>query len=63
VLFGAPDRGLFEIAREERLELNSHVDYVLNTIPGQGTRTVRVEEAVAATLAIININAAQQLEQ
>ena len=63
VLFGAPDRGLFEIAREERLELNSHVDYVLNTIPGQGTRTVRVEEAVAATLAIINIYAAQQLEQ
>jgi hypothetical protein len=55
VLFGAPDRGLYEIASEEGLELSNVVDYIINTIPGQGTRTVRVEEALLATLSLINM--------
>ncbi len=55
VLFGAPDRGLYEIASEEGLELSDAVDYIINTIPGQGTRTVRVEEALLATLSLINM--------
>lgn len=55
VLFGAPDRGLYEIAASEGLRLEEHVDYVVNTVPGQGTRTVRTEEAVAATLALLNL--------
>jgi predicted SPOUT superfamily RNA methylase MTH1 len=28
--------------------------YILNTIPSQGTETVRTEEALHATLAILN---------
>jgi hypothetical protein len=52
--FGAPSRGLHEIAAEEGLRLESIVDFVINTIPGQGTATVRTEEALLATLAILN---------
>jgi predicted SPOUT superfamily RNA methylase MTH1 len=50
--FGAPARGLFEIARDEGASLNDLVDFVVNTIPGQGTETVRTEEALLATLAV-----------
>jgi predicted SPOUT superfamily RNA methylase MTH1 len=56
LVFGAPTRGLHEIAQDEGKNLNSMMDFVLNTIPGQGTETVRTEEAVMATLAILNIH-------
>ncbi len=55
VLFGAPSRGLFDIASSEGLRLEELADYVVNTIPQQGTRTVRVEEAFAATMALLNV--------
>ncbi len=55
ILFGAPARGLHEIAKDEGANLNSLVDFVLNTVPGQGTETVRTEEALLATLAILNV--------
>lgn len=55
VLFGAPSRGLHEILKDEHLKLESTVDFVVNTIPGQGTATVRTEEALLATLAIFNV--------
>lgn len=57
VAFGAPNRGLHEIARQEGLGLESVVDFVVNTIPSQGTETVRTEEAVVASLAILNLQA------
>ena len=52
--FGAPNRGLFEIAKDEGMDLKKHTDFVVNTIPNQGTETVRTEEALIATLAIFN---------
>ena len=52
--FGAPSRGLHEIAKEEGTKLESIVDFVINTIPKQGTATVRTEEALLASLAIFN---------
>jgi predicted SPOUT superfamily RNA methylase MTH1 len=55
LLFGAPTRGLFEIAKDEGANLNNLVDFVLNTVPNQGTETVRTEEALLASLAILNI--------
>lgn len=55
VLFGAPTRGLHEIAKDEGANLNNWVDFVLNTVPNQGTETVRTEEALLATLAILNV--------
>ena len=55
VAFGAPDRGLFEIGEIEGVRIEDEFDYVLNTIPMQGTRTVRTEEALAATLSLLNL--------
>jgi len=54
VAFGAPARGLGAIVEEEGLRLNEVVDFVVNTIPMQGTETVRTEEALVASLAILN---------
>jgi predicted SPOUT superfamily RNA methylase MTH1 len=56
VAFGAPSRGLHEITDDERLKLDEIVDFVVNTVPGQGTVTVRTEEALLATLAIFNVH-------
>jgi predicted SPOUT superfamily RNA methylase MTH1 len=53
--FGAPTQGLFEIAAHERLKLDDLAHFVVNTIPSQGTETVRTEEAVYASLALFNV--------
>jgi predicted SPOUT superfamily RNA methylase MTH1 len=55
IAFGAPTRGLYEIAIDEGINLNGLVDFVVNTIPAQGTETVRTEEALLASLAILNV--------
>ena len=52
VAFGAPTRGLHEIVEDEGLKLSEMVDFVVNMVPGQGTVTVRTEEALLASLAI-----------
>jgi len=53
--FGAPTQGLFEIVAHERLRLKDLAHFVVNTIPKQGTETVRTEEALYASLAIFNM--------
>jgi len=55
VAFGAPTRGLHEIVKDEGANLNDIVDFVVNTVPDQGTETVRTEEALLASLAILNV--------
>ena len=55
LLFGAPIRGLFEIAKDEHLNIHDSLDFILNMLPNQGTETVRTEEALMATLAILNV--------
>ncbi|MCJ7768174.1 RNA methyltransferase [Candidatus Bathyarchaeota archaeon] len=54
VAFGAPSQGLAEIVSHERLSLSDVADFVVNTIPLQGTETVRTEEALLASLAAIS---------
>ncbi len=54
VAFGAPTQGLYEVVAQEHLKLEDTVDFVVNTIPNQGTETVRTEEALYATFAILN---------
>jgi predicted SPOUT superfamily RNA methylase MTH1 len=56
VAFGAPSRGLHEIVADECLELGEIVDFVVNMVPGQGTATVRTEEALFASLAVLNVH-------
>ncbi|QOJ78391.1 hypothetical protein IG193_06450 [Infirmifilum lucidum] len=55
ILFGSWNKGLHEIAKEHGTKLEDLADFILNTIPCQGTRTVRTEEAVLATLSLLNI--------
>jgi predicted SPOUT superfamily RNA methylase MTH1 len=55
IVFGSPTRGLYEIAADEGLRLEDVFDYVVNTVPCQGTETVRTEEALLATLAVLNL--------
>lgn len=54
VAFGAPSQGLGDIVAREGLQLSELVDFVVNTIPVQGTETVRTEEAIIASLAAFN---------
>ncbi|MEM2282119.1 MAG: putative RNA uridine N3 methyltransferase [Candidatus Hadarchaeales archaeon] len=49
--FGGPYTGLYEICGDR---VSTYFDFLVNTIPGQGTSTVRTEEALTATLAIFN---------
>lgn len=55
VTFGAPTQGLYEIVDHERLKLDEVVHFIVNTIPFQGAQTVRTEEAIYASLAILNL--------
>jgi hypothetical protein len=55
ILFGSPTEGLREILARENLTMHDVADFVVNTIPEQGTETVRTEEAIYATLAILNL--------
>ena len=49
ILFGGPYSGINSLINERKL------DFEINTIPSQGTETVRTEEAVISTLSILNI--------
>ena len=49
VLFGGPRRGLLDLLDKPDL-----FDEVVNTVPFQGTKTVRTEEALWITLSLIN---------
>ena len=55
VVFGSPAKGLFEIAVNEGIDIERLLDYIVNTVPTQGTETVRTEEAVFASLAVLNV--------
>lgn len=50
-VFGNPKEGVFEIMRRMGIDM---VVEAWNTIPMQGVRTVRLEEAILGTLAIVN---------
>jgi hypothetical protein len=52
-VFGAPKRGLYEMYPASFIA--DRCDFVLNTIPGQGTETVRTEEALLITLALASV--------
>ena len=54
LLFGSQKEGLFEISERIGLNLEDIADYIVNFIPEQGTATVRTEEAMIASLSLIN---------
>jgi predicted SPOUT superfamily RNA methylase MTH1 len=53
IIFGAPRHGVQEILFKEGFNLKS-VEFIVNMFPDQGTETVRLEEAIIGTLAILN---------
>jgi predicted SPOUT superfamily RNA methylase MTH1 len=54
VSFGGPYAGLSEICERQGVDAGKLFDVMINTIPSQGTATVRTEEALVATLALLN---------
>ncbi len=54
IAFGSPKQGLREILQHEGTEIDNIGAFIINTVPNQGTETVRTEEAICATLAITN---------
>ena len=55
IVFGSFKEGVGEIISREGRRIEEVFDYIVNTVPDQGTATVRTEEAVISTLAIFNI--------
>jgi len=55
VIFGSPTKGLHEILKQEKLNITDITDFVVNVVPNQATETVRTEEALYATLSILNL--------
>jgi predicted SPOUT superfamily RNA methylase MTH1 len=55
LIFGSPRKGLYGILKEENLMPENVADFSLNFVPGQGTVTVRSEEAILISLSIINL--------
>src|SRR6267378_881549 len=55
VVFGSPSEGIPEILAKEGADLGRMVDFNLNMIANQGVETVRTEEAVLATMSILNL--------
>ena len=53
IAFGSPSEGLKEILRRENLKVEDVFDFTVNVIERQGTKTVRTEEAVFASLAAL----------
>lgn len=51
LVFGNPDEGVSEISKRIGLKMNNEC---WNMVPDQGTETVRLEEAIIASLSVIN---------
>jgi len=54
IAFGSPSEGLEEIFARSNVRISSVSDFYLNTIHDQGVATVRTEEALWSTLAVLN---------
>ena len=51
ILFGGPYSGLHELIQGRK----NIIDLEVNTVPSQGTKTIRTEEAVLITLSAFNL--------
>jgi len=55
VVFGSPNDGVPEILGRLGVNVSDAMDFNINTIPEQGVETVRTEEALWASLAVLNV--------
>jgi len=54
VAFGSPREGIHKILSREGCKCEDVLDFVVNTVPEQGVVTIRTEEALAISLALLN---------
>ncbi|MCQ5340271.1 MAG: RNA-binding protein [Candidatus Verstraetearchaeota archaeon] len=54
ILFGSPREGLHNIFLKYSLNLEDYCDVIVNMVPNQGTQTIRTEEALMISLAILS---------
>ena len=55
IVFGGPYAGLLEICERQGVEARELFDAIVNTVPEQAVKTVRTEEALIVTLALLNV--------
>jgi predicted SPOUT superfamily RNA methylase MTH1 len=55
IVFGSPSEGVPEILAQSGMNVSDAMDFNVNTIPDQGVETVRTEEALWSSLAILNV--------
>jgi predicted SPOUT superfamily RNA methylase MTH1 len=60
-VFGGPGHGILEVFDEERESIKSNIDFWVNTIPNQGTETVRLDEALLVSLGVLNSSLGQMI--
>ncbi|MFW9925444.1 MAG: putative RNA uridine N3 methyltransferase [Candidatus Thorarchaeota archaeon] len=60
-IFGGPRHGILEVFKEERESIKSNIDFWVNTIPNQGTETVRLNEAILVSLGVLNNSIGQMI--
>jgi predicted SPOUT superfamily RNA methylase MTH1 len=53
-VFGSPRKGIRELVGDRRDDIKKSIDFWINTVRDQGTETVRLEEAVLTSLALVN---------
>ncbi|HVB12478.1 MAG TPA: putative RNA uridine N3 methyltransferase [Nitrososphaerales archaeon] len=53
--FGSPDSGVDKFLKQDGTKISDFEAMYLNTFPSQNTETVRLEEAIIGTLAIVNL--------
>jgi predicted SPOUT superfamily RNA methylase MTH1 len=60
-IFGGPGHSILEVFEEERETVKSNIDFWVNTIPDQGTETVRLDEALLISLGLMNSSFGQMI--
>ena len=60
-IFGGPERGIIELCANKQEDIKHHVDFWVNTIEGQGTETVRLEEALLVSLGLLNNSVGEKI--
>ena len=55
IIFGSPTQGIDEILAQENVNTEDVTNFRINTIQDQGVETIRTEEAIFASLSILNL--------
>jgi len=55
IVLGSPNHGVPEILARSGMNVSDAMDFNVNTIPDQGVETVRTEEALWSSLAVLNV--------